>query len=206
MISGTSATEMQRDERAGGSDLPGLMARYQQGDALAVEGLVRSLSPRLFRFFVGAGVATADAEDLVQDCWVRIHRSRHTYRCPEPVLPWIFAIAHHTQLDSYRRRRRRESREVLVSEPPETAARIEQQPAVGEDEFLRLLETLPESQREVILMLKVSGMSIEEVARATSSTSSASYCRKEPNEDVWTLRRMQASRWGIGSAIRLARF
>jgi RNA polymerase sigma-70 factor (ECF subfamily) len=33
-----------------------------------------------------------------------------------------------------------------------------------------LLETLPESQREVILMLKVSGMSLEEVARATSST------------------------------------
>jgi RNA polymerase sigma-70 factor (ECF subfamily) len=33
-----------------------------------------------------------------------------------------------------------------------------------------LLETLPDSQREVILMLKVSDMSLEEVARATSST------------------------------------
>ncbi|HEX5431519.1 MAG TPA: sigma factor-like helix-turn-helix DNA-binding protein, partial [Bryobacteraceae bacterium] len=38
------------------------------------------------------------------------------------------------------------------------------------DRILPLLETLPESQREVILMLKVSGMSLEEVARATSST------------------------------------
>jgi RNA polymerase sigma-70 factor (ECF subfamily) len=36
--------------------------------------------------------------------------------------------------------------------------------------FTRLLETLPDSQREVILMLKVSDMSLEEVARATSST------------------------------------
>jgi RNA polymerase sigma-70 factor (ECF subfamily) len=33
-----------------------------------------------------------------------------------------------------------------------------------------MLRDLPESQREVILMLKVSGMSIEEVARATAST------------------------------------
>ena len=146
------------------------MLRYQQGDARAVEALVQWLSPRLLRFFVGSGLAIADAEDLMQDCWVRIHRSRHTYRSPEPVLPWIFAIARHTRLDSYRRRRRRESREVLVSEPPETIACIKQRPEIGEDEFARLLQTLPESQRDVILMLKVSGISLEDVARATSST------------------------------------
>jgi RNA polymerase sigma-70 factor (ECF subfamily) len=35
---------------------------------------------------------------------------------------------------------------------------------------VELLAPLPESQREVILMLKVAGMSLEEVARATSST------------------------------------
>jgi RNA polymerase sigma-70 factor (ECF subfamily) len=33
-----------------------------------------------------------------------------------------------------------------------------------------LLGSLPESQREVVVMLKVSGMSLEEVARATSSS------------------------------------
>jgi len=36
--------------------------------------------------------------------------------------------------------------------------------------FTHLLEKLPASQREVLLMLKVSDMSLEEVARATSST------------------------------------
>jgi RNA polymerase sigma-70 factor (ECF subfamily) len=36
--------------------------------------------------------------------------------------------------------------------------------------FTHLLETLPDSQREVIVMLKLSDMSLEEVARATSST------------------------------------
>ncbi len=35
---------------------------------------------------------------------------------------------------------------------------------------MNMLGQIPESQREVILMLKVSGMSLEEVARATSST------------------------------------
>ncbi len=168
MISGISRT-VPRSERAGESELPGLMARYQQGDARAVEDLVQWLSPGLLRFFWVWGSARADAEDLVQECWVRIHRSRHTYRSPEPVLPWIFAIARHTRLDGYRRRKRRESREVLVSDPPETAAHCERQEP-GQVEFPQLLASLPQSQREVILMLKMSGMSLEEVARATSST------------------------------------
>jgi len=42
-----------------------------------------------------------------------------------------------------------------------------------EDHFERLLAKLPDGQREVIMMLKVSGMSLSEVARATSSTPGA---------------------------------
>jgi RNA polymerase sigma-70 factor (ECF subfamily) len=115
-------------------------------------------------------MSRGDAEDLYQECWIRIHRARHTYRPSEPVLPWIFAIARHTRLDAYRRRRRRESREVLVSEPPETAGQRMEPAPEAEDRFDRLLAELPQSQREVIFMLKVSGMSLEEVARATAST------------------------------------
>jgi RNA polymerase sigma-70 factor (ECF subfamily) len=161
---------MQRDEGAGQSDLPSLMARYQAGEPDGVEELIRRLSPRLLRFFGAFQADRTDAQDLVQDCWMRIHRSRHTYRSPEPVLPWIFAIARHTRLDAYRRRRRRESREVLVANPPERYVPPAQAPPADEDRFLRLLESLPESQREVLLMLKVSRMSLEDVARATSST------------------------------------
>ena len=40
----------------------------------------------------------------------------------------------------------------------------------GSDDLVNMLGQLPESQREVVLMLKVSGMSLEEVARATSSS------------------------------------
>ena len=158
------------DEIAAENELAELMARYQQGAPEAVDELVRRLSPALLRFFSLPRVSYAEAEDLLQDCWLRIHRSRHTYRPPEPVLPWIFAIARHTRLDGYRRRRRRESREVPVSDPPERSSPAPGMPEPEADRFARLLENLPESQREVILMLKVSGMSLEEVARATSST------------------------------------
>jgi RNA polymerase sigma-70 factor (ECF subfamily) len=145
------------------------MVRYQRGEAAAIEELVRRLSPGLMRFFSFSQVSTAEAEDLLQNCWLRIHRSRHTYRAAEPVLPWIFAIARHTRLDGYRRRQRRANREVLVADVPEG---LPSRPEADGARLnaMELLGRLPESQREVILMLKVSGMSLEEVARATASS------------------------------------
>lgn len=170
MTPGSSRAAMKRDGRVGERELPDLMVRYQDGDSNAVEELIRRLSPGLLRYLAPARLPRSDLEDLFQECWMRIHRSRHTYRPTEPLLPWIFAIARHTRLDGYRRRMRRESREILVANPPENSSRFPRAPRVEQDEFSRLLDSLPESQREVLLMLKVSGMSLEEVARATSST------------------------------------
>jgi len=151
-------------------ELRQLMRRYQSGDAEGLEELVRRISPVLLRYFIGSSSSPSDAEDLLQDCWMRIHQSRHTYRPSEPLMPWIFAIARHTRLDGYRRRRRLESRELLVPGIPEHLHSSAPQHSLQQDNFDALLGKLPDGQRDVILMLKVSGMSLEEVARATSST------------------------------------
>lgn len=145
-----------------------LMTRYQRADPTALEELVRRLSPPLLRFFRSSRVDEASAEDMLQDCWMRIHRSRHSYRASEPVLPWVYAIARYTRLDAYRKRRRRERQEVLVAAVPEDLNPT--RPDAAQADFGELIGSLPEAQREVLVMLKVSGMSLEEVARATSST------------------------------------
>lgn len=154
-------------------ELRDLMTRYQNADAAAVEELVLRISPSLLRFFGRSGIGRSEAEDMLQDCWIKIHRSRHTYRVTEPVMPWIFAIARHTRLDAYRKQRRLESREMLVPNIPEALHQTAPEAVPEEDQFARLVASLPDAQREVIMMLKVSGMSLEEVARATSSTPGA---------------------------------
>jgi len=178
--------EAMQSARQSEDELRDLMVRYQEGDAAAVETLVTSLSPALLRFCSGPGMSPSDAEDLLQDCWLRIHRARHTYLPSEPLLPWIFAVARHTRLDAYRRRRRRGSREVLVAGTPEPAGAT---PGPGSG-VMELLNRLPDDQREVIVMLKVVGMSLEEVARATSSTAGA--IKQKAHRAYVTLRRMLA--------------
>lgn len=154
-------------------ELRKLMIRYQQGDGKAVEELVARLSPRLHRFIANPQSSREEIEDILQDCWMRIHRSRQTYHPSEPLLPWLFAIARHSRLDAYRRRRRLRRREVLVSEAPDIPPRDQTDEPRVTDEISLLVEQLPKEQREVLLMMKVSGMSVAETARAIQSTPGA---------------------------------
>jgi RNA polymerase sigma-70 factor (ECF subfamily) len=151
------------------ADLEELMVRYQGGDAAAVAELIRRLSPQLHRYFLAQFVSRRYADDLLQETWLRIHQIRHTYRPGQPVLPWLYAIARNIRVDQYRKTRRVEDRELQVDTLPEVASASAGRAANGPD-LHAILGSLPESQREVLTMLKVSGMSLEEVARATSST------------------------------------
>jgi RNA polymerase sigma-70 factor (ECF subfamily) len=149
-------------------DLDRWMQRYQQGDPEAPGALVAAISPALLRFFRTLPVSREQADDLLQDTWLRIHRVRHTYRPGEPVLPWIYAIARRACVDGYRKTKRITTHETTMDELPEPPAQAAPRDALPP--FETLVAVLPNAQREVITMLKVGGLSLEEVARATSST------------------------------------
>ena len=150
------------------ADLETLMVMYQNGDRTAAAALINRLSPQFYRFFLAQVTSRRDADDLLQETWLRIHEARHTYRPAQPLLPWLYAIARHIRVDHYRKAKRIEWREQQVEAIPEPAASTA--PEGKGPELTTILQQLPESQREVITMLKVAGMSLEEVARATSST------------------------------------
>jgi RNA polymerase sigma-70 factor (ECF subfamily) len=150
-------------------DLELLMASYQDGDFAAATALIQQISPKLHRLFLAQSASRADADDLLQETWLRIHKVRHTYRPAEPVLPWFYAIARHVRVDHFRKTMRSAAREQKLEDVPEIAAAMPGEHDPG-DSLEALLAPLPESQREVIEMLKVGSMSLEEVARATSAS------------------------------------
>lgn len=145
-----------------------LMAQYQQGNVSAAAVLIDRLSPQLHRFFLAQSDSRADADDLLQETWLRIHKVRHTWRPGEPVLPWFYGIARRVRVDHYRKSVRTTGREQELDLSGIAA------PASAEfaetDGLAALLAPLSEGEREVIVMLKVEGMSLDEVARAMSAT------------------------------------
>lgn len=154
---------------AAGANPDVLMHSYQAGDAVAATALIYLISPALHRYFRSDAASRAHADDLLQETWLRIHRVRHTYRSGEPVLPWFYAIARHVRIDHFRKVSRTTAREEKLTDASETTLAASSDHPVME-ELDALLAPLPANQREVIEMLKVAGMSLEEVARATSTT------------------------------------
>jgi RNA polymerase sigma-70 factor (ECF subfamily) len=134
-----------------------LMARYQKGDFAAASVLIDRLSPRLYRFFAAQSGSRADADDLLQETWLRIHKVRHTYRPGEPALPWFYAIARHIRVDHYRKSIRASTGERALEAMANTAVTIPER-ADQADDLAALLAPLSEGERDVLEMLKVAGM------------------------------------------------
>jgi RNA polymerase sigma-70 factor (ECF subfamily) len=99
-------------------DLIVLMVRYQRGEMVAFEQLYQRLAPELRRFLASDG----QADDLVQETFLQIHRSRHTYLPPRPVLPWVYGIARHVRQMNRRSRWRHTRGEV--DEPEQALAAV----------------------------------------------------------------------------------
>src|SRR6267142_2154143 len=123
-------------------DLEQLMVRYQKADPDATAVLIEKLSPRLHWFFASQMGNRTDADDMLQDLWLRIHRVRHTYRPGEPLLPWVYAIARRVRIDNYRKRRRVSLREMAVDVLPEPPQRNDETSDLPP--FEELVAALPE--------------------------------------------------------------
>jgi len=171
--------------------LEALMARYQAGDLTAARCLIDRVSPQLHRFLDAYSATRADTDDTLQETWLRIHRVRHTYRPGEPFLPWIYAIARRVRVDHYRKAMRATVHELPLEDLSDATAAA---PAVFShaEDLEQLLAPLSASQREVLELLKVAGMSLEEVARATSC--SVGSVKQKVHRAYETLRRTMSSR------------
>jgi RNA polymerase sigma-70 factor (ECF subfamily) len=149
------------------------MQGYQRADLASVNQLIDCLAPRLIRFFERQVHDRTRAEDLVQDCWMRVHKSRHTYRPGSPLLPWVYAIARRTGIDGYRRARRSLAFQQEFDEGSSDAASprgLSPETKIG---LQQELASLSIKERQAIELLKVEGLSLEDVASMTGASVNA---------------------------------
>ena len=183
-------SEQRPPEAQNSGELEHLMQGYQRSETEAAETLITQLSPPMFHFYLAQVRDRSLSEDLLQEFWLRIHNARHTYRLGEPLLPWMYAIARRVRIDHYRRSRSERQHEIQSEYPPDRAAE-DTRPADSGD-LADLLRTIPATQRDVILLMKVSGLTLEEVAGATGSSVGA--VKQKAHRGYENLRKLFGSR------------
>ncbi len=157
-----------------------LMMNVRDGSAEAFEELVRRYQSRLLAIFQNILGNREQAEDLVQEVFLRVFRARGTYVPDAKFATWLFTIAHNVAKNAKRTKARR--REVTVTgdgsgpmaNPLEQMAQAasgllptRQLDRMERAEMVRLaMETLNERQRLAVLLSKFEGMSYADIGAA----------------------------------------
>lgn len=152
-----------------------LWLRAQAGDDGAYRQALERIATRL-RAYLRRRMQSLpdDLEDLVQETLLALHLQRGTYDPTLPVSAWVLAIARHKLVDLWRRRGRHEALHDAIDDVDEAALAAA---GGGESEARRdlgkLLDDLPEAQRQAILLTKVQGLSVAEASQRTGASQSA---------------------------------
>lgn len=122
-----------RWERAGG-----MFVRWREGDAYAMDELVRLMSPVLWHIVRSYGLDAAMAEDVVQTTWLTLVRRHDTIVDPRAVSAWLTISARREAWRVVKQHRRADVKEAADLEPRLPSAPSAEQTAVLDDEAARL--------------------------------------------------------------------
>ncbi len=150
-----------------------LVRRVLAGELDAYGELMARHGPRLGRYAYHMLGDRMEAEEAVQDAFVRAHRGLDRAD-PDRFGAWIFRILAN-RCRTRRARRRRSDRTVIpMEQPPEAPApRTTDDGGAWREEIQRALATLPADQREAFLLKHVEELSYEEMERVTGAGTSA---------------------------------
>ena len=163
-----------------------IMLRVKTGDQSAFEYLVQKYRRPMVSFMYRMARNSAAAEDLAQEVFLRVYRSRETYEASAKFTTWLYRIATNLAVN-HARDSRHERPEVQVSldepdedtgttlELPDASLNAEQQ-MVRRERMLairRKVEALPEQQRLAVIMHKYQQMDYKQIADVLKKSESA---------------------------------
>jgi RNA polymerase sigma-70 factor (ECF subfamily) len=160
-----------------------LMLRVKGGDDASFGVLLEKHRNPVIHFLYRMVQNQAVAEELAQEVFLRVYRSRASYEPTAKFTTWLFRIATHLALNSLRdgkNVRKQESLDDMIDDQPvrqvsDNRPTIEQamlyQARLGE--VKKAIQTLPEKQRAAVLMHKYEEMEYSQIARALNCSESA---------------------------------
>ena len=147
-------------------ELAALMRDYLGGRLEAFDALYAALAARLRAYLVSLCRDVSVADDLLQETFMQMHRSRRTYQPGRPVSPWVFAIARHVFLMHQRgtARRLRFLERLGAAMRADDVVHDDVRSIADVDAVRRALGAVPADQRRALLMHHVEGWTFTEIA------------------------------------------
>ena len=146
------------------------MARLQASDVRAFEELVIVYQHRVFAVAARMLGSRAEAEEVAQEVFLRVHRGIRDFRGDAKLSTWLYSITSRLCLNRLATTERR-----LTREDDDTLARVPAGGARADEELERrqlqialqqAIAALPEDRRIVVVLRDVEGLSYEEIAQA----------------------------------------
>jgi RNA polymerase sigma-70 factor (ECF subfamily) len=152
-----------------------LLAAARQGDATALEALLVRYQPHLYRFGLRMCGNVEDAGDVAQESLISMARSVRDFRGDSSVSSWLYTIARRFCIKKRRRSKFAPAREESLDVPATDVARQLADPGPNPEQaatnrelataLAHAIDRLDPSQREVLVLRDVEGLSAPEVAR-----------------------------------------
>ncbi|MGD9931021.1 MAG: RNA polymerase sigma factor [Mangrovibacterium sp.] len=154
-----------------------LVQQFINGDQSAIETLVGRHQNRVFTYIVLIVKNQQLAEDIFQDTFIKVIRSLKTGKYTEngKFVSWVLRIAHNLIIDHFRKEKlqnttsNEDSEYDLFNSPRFSDDNIEDQLVFEQirSDIRRLIDELPDDQRQVIIMRHYLGLSFKEIAERT---------------------------------------
>jgi RNA polymerase sigma-70 factor (ECF subfamily) len=191
-----------------------LISAAQANDHQAFETLVRRYSERAFRAAYRVVRDQQAAEEVLQEALIKAYRALPRFEARSSFYTWLYRITVNLALDRRRRGKRAPSVEwddaiaheidprSTLPEPanPEVASlRLEVRELVAEG-----IQTLPDGQREVLLLREVDGLSYEEIADTMQISKGTVMSRRLPAKPRRTTTRPLSWSATIGRTLDVA--
>jgi RNA polymerase sigma-70 factor (ECF subfamily) len=145
-----------------------LIARLRADDLDALGVLFDRYYARVYRTAAAITHDRAVADDIAQDCFLRLHRYAHRIDTDLPLMPWLYRV---TVNLSYtwvaRHRKKRVSLDSVVDylmSPARLAPETQAESAGVQQEVRRAIKALNFNQRVVVVLYYLNGLSLEEIA------------------------------------------
>lgn len=141
-----------------------------EGDATAFDRLIRGHQDRLYRAMVQVIGSAEDAEDIVQEAFVRAFLKLHTFQQNCQFFTWLYRIAFNLVVCQYRKRRAELSVEVIRElggfEPVDTGAPPDARLLRDEDiAFVQeALRKLSDDHRAILVLREIEDCSYEQIS------------------------------------------